>query len=81
MKIEIEIKEDKFLYSYEVGTSKGEGEMELSEDRLSLFSEVVRLCNRQFAYKTEQEINEIRCFAYLEKHPELIKKYNKFRGK
>ena len=41
MKIEVEIKDGKFIYVYEVGTSKSTSEMELNADLLCLFTSLV----------------------------------------
>lgn len=79
MKISVEIVEDKFLYRYEVGKNTANGEMLLSADNLVLFINILSACNKSYIRKTDDEINEIRCMAYIEAHPELIKKYKEIR--
>jgi len=44
MKLEIEIVDDKFRFSYEVGTSSLRGENKLCADDLILFSNLILRC-------------------------------------
>ncbi len=75
MKIIIEIKEAVFSYDFEIGSEKGHGDHTLNVQGLRLFSAIIDECHKSWSYKTGQEIKEIECMAYLEKHPEVITKY------
>jgi hypothetical protein len=72
--ITVEIKEDKFSYDFEVGKEKGHGDHPLNVQSIRLFSAIVEDCHRSWVYDNNQEIKEIECLAYLEKHPEVVKK-------
>lgn len=75
MKVTVEIKDDKFSYDFEVGKEKGHGDRPLCVYGVRLFSSIVEECHKTWARHNEDEMHEIRCFAYLEKHPETIKKF------
>ena len=80
MKIIVEIIGNKFKYNYEVGEyEKGHGEMPLGTTGLDLFTSILKECHRTYNRNTAQQIKEIECMAYIEKHPEIVKKYK--RGK
>jgi hypothetical protein len=76
MKVSVEIKEDKIFYDYAVGQNTEHGEMPVNFTGLDLLCSIIQHCHRVHAYDTAKEIKEIECMAYIEKHPELIKKYN-----
>jgi len=78
-KISIEITEDKFLYDYVVGKNRGNGDSPICPDSLGLFTEVLNACHKSYARRTEKEMNDIRCMAYIETHPEMIAKYKELK--
>lgn len=45
MKLTVEIKDDKFEYSYEVGESKHNSTSHLSADMLAAFTDLLRVCS------------------------------------
>ena len=79
MKVTVEVKDDKFLFDYEVRKNKGHGDRDISVAGLQLFISTLSLCQKYFLAKTEEEIKEIECMAYIEKHPELMKKYKEVK--
>jgi len=81
MKLSVEIKDSKFLYSFEVGKNTGNGEIPLSADNMILFSEILQACSRSWKHNNEQELNDIRCMAYIETHPEILKRYKELEKK
>ena len=72
MKLSIEIKDSKFLYSFEVGKQTASGEMPMSADSLVLFSDVLRSCQRHQGYTQQAQTEEIIAKVYLKEHPELL---------
>jgi len=75
MKMEIEIKDDKFIYSYSIGKSSEGGEMPLNADNLCAFVSTLNISHKQFMRDDTRVMNEIQCMAYIETHPEMLKKY------
>ena len=75
MKMSVEIKEDKFVYSYEIGKSSENGEMPLNADNLCAFVSLLNITSKQFLRDDRRLMNEIECMGYIETHPEMIKKY------
>lgn len=45
MKLNIEIKDDKFTYNFEVGKSSGKSESWLTDDALVAFTDLLRICS------------------------------------
>jgi len=75
MKMSVEIKEDKFVYSYEIGKNSENGEMPLNADNLCAFVSMLDIGHKQFMRDHNRTMNEIECMAYIETHPEMVKKY------
>ena len=80
MQISLKIVGEVFEYEYEIGKNREHGTMPLSARNMILFTQVLEQCQCSSARNTKEEMNEIRCMAYIEKHPELLKKYKKRRG-
>lgn len=59
MKLTVRIEEEKFHYSYEVGTSKQTGESPMSGDDFLAFSELLKILVRHNRYETEKHIDEV----------------------
>jgi hypothetical protein len=75
MKLTLEIKDNKFSYDYEVGEySKGHGDMPMTAENLTWFCNVLNNCHKQYLYKLETMDKEENALAYIEKHPEILKK-------
>lgn len=81
MKISIEIKDKNFEFEYTVGASTGHGTMPYGIDQLCTISELLQTCHRFYNNKTHKDIKEIECMAYIEQHPELLKKYKESKKK
>ena len=75
MKISVEIKDNVFSYDFEVGKETGHGDHALSAHGLNLFVAILDECHKSWLRQSNIEIKEIECAAYIEKHPEVIKKY------
>lgn len=67
MKLTVEIKDNEFIYSYEIGTNKHQGSTPLSFENLVLFSDLVRVCGKANKYTEEQWEKEMLGKMYLEK--------------
>ncbi len=54
IKLEVEIKDDKFLYTYHVGSSEHSSSQELCADTLATFTALLQLCSRHFEFKHKE---------------------------
>lgn len=78
MRITMEIKDNKFFYDYDINEgSHGGGNMPLCADNLTWFCGALNECHKLFMRQSSAEIDEIHALAYLEKHPEAVKKFRK----
>ena len=77
MKLSVEVDNEMFGYSYEIGSSKESGSMPMSADGLCIFVDILKLCAKNHIYKFERFKEEVVAMAMLEKDPELIKKFVK----
>ena len=81
MKITVELKDEKFYFDYYISENqKGQGEQPIGVRTLELFTSLLTCCYRVYNERTAKEIKDIECMAYIEKHPELIKKYKNNKG-
>ena len=80
MKLSMKIEGEKFEYDYEVGTSSGHGDMPFGADHLSLFSDILKMCYRCHSNKHDLKMREIEALAYIEEHPDVLKKVGKSNG-
>ena len=81
MKVSVELQDEQFKYEFEVGQEKGNGEHALSVHAMDLFISIVNECHKSWMSNNKEEMNEIFYFAFLEKHPEVVKKYIEFEKK
>ena len=72
MKLTIEIKDDTFSYSFEIGKQKAAGDMPMNADSLVLFSNVLCACQRHEGHTQQSQTEELIAKAYLQDHPELF---------
>jgi len=76
VKIIVEIKDNRFKFEYKIGeNSNHHGDLSLSADALIAFTNILNTCHSVWGYNTDKEMNEIRALAYIEKHPEIVKKF------
>lgn len=75
MRISIEIKEGKFIYSYAIGSSKHTSLLEITPEALLTFANILQLCNKAAINENEDFWNDLKAKAYIEKNKEEMKKY------
>ena len=68
IKLEVEIKDEEFHYSFQVGKNKGSCSMPLESDALVRFADLLRLCTEFESYTTRERDRELWVQAYLEKN-------------
>ena len=75
IKLTVEIKDEKFIYSYEVGAhSKSFGEISICPDSLSLFTSLLKGCSQHHHSDHEAFMREVSAKAWIEKNPEEAQK-------
>lgn len=67
MNLSVEIKDNKLLFSYEVGTSKFSSTSDLTPEGLVSFTHLLELGIRASHYTSKEWEDEMRAKAYLEK--------------
>lgn len=76
MKLTIEVKNNKFFYEYSFESGERQaGDMPFGAEHLIWFSDVLRGCQRQEAWKDKARAEEIMTLGYIETHPEIIERY------
>lgn len=73
IKLEVELKDEKFHYSYTIGENKQTASMHLSADHLVLFTDLLRACSAAFKYDEKQWERKVMQIAYEQKMAELAK--------
>lgn len=63
MKINAEIKGDKFMYSYEVGDSKHNATVNLCADTMMAFVNLLQICSNSFKCSHESRMRNIQSKA------------------
>jgi len=84
IKLSVEIKEDRLIFSYKIGTSEMNGDMALDSQRFLLFSKL--LCDLQNAESKRYNslMQEITGKAWIEKYPKKAVRFiqeQKARGR
>ena len=83
MKINIELKDEKFIWEYSMGihsttgepTERHHGEHPISSQGLAIFCNVMNMCHNSYVNENEEWMEKIKAVAFLEKHyPEVTKK-------
>ena len=72
IKLEIELKDEKLLFNYTVGSSISAGETQLCPDTLNTFNLIVQMCHKVHCQRYTEWLDEIRAKGYLKEHPELL---------
>lgn len=67
MKLSVEIKDNKFTYTYEVGESKRTGSRHLCSDSLVRFVTLLQTCQNAWQHEDKEWEREVIAKAYLEK--------------
>jgi hypothetical protein len=67
IQLTVEIKDEQFVYKYEVGGSSQSGSMKLCADSLASFTDLLRLCTSNHRYRDKEWEREMMAKAYLEK--------------
>jgi len=67
MKLMVEIVDNKFKYSYEVGESKHSGSNHICADTLVLFTDLLRACSQSYKYADKQWERDAIAKAWAEK--------------
>lgn len=81
MKIIVEVSNEEMKYDFEIGKGGNHhGIMPFSEDCLICFTELLKIIVNHWHHKTDKDMEEIRALAYLEKHPDAVRKYYKKYG-
>lgn len=70
IKLNIEIKDGKFSFTYVVGTSRHTGTMNLCADSLVRFTHLLDICSSAYKFSDKEWEREAIAKAYLEKKKE-----------
>lgn len=68
MKLSVEIKEERFIYKYEVGSSNGESSNVIDPDFLCAFTSLLRFCSEQSRRDRKDFMRSIEAKAWIEKN-------------
>lgn len=75
MKLTVEIKDNRFNYSYQIGEETYNSSSHLSADFLVAFTEVIRHCSQVARKQSDDRFGEISGKAWIEQNPEAARKY------
>lgn len=67
IKLEVEIKDDKFAFTYTVGENRSTGETNLSAESLASFTDLLRICSTAWQHQDKKWEREAVAKAWLEK--------------
>ena len=67
IKLNVEIKGDSFIYSYEIGGDTHNGQVHLCADNLASFNDLLRICSNASTYAHKIWERDSLGKAYLEK--------------
>lgn len=71
IKLTIELTDDKFKYSFEVGKTINHGEHPLTPESMVVFTNAVSMCRNSYINQQEEFFREANAKAWLETHPEI----------
>ena len=69
MKIEIEIKEDRFNYSYTVGSSTHSDSSKICPESLAFFTDILRCYTKAFGDSVDRRIAQTRAESWIAENP------------
>lgn len=72
IKLTIEMKDEKFFYSYDISGSTQSGECPLTPESFSIFTASLDMAQKAYINRQKEWFEEIKAKAYIEKHPELL---------
>lgn len=72
IKLSIEIKNEEFLYTYDVAGCTQSGTCPLTPEGLKIFTECLYMVQRSYINRSEEFMREVTAKAYIEQHPELL---------
>ena len=73
IKLEIELKDEKLLFNYTVGSSISAGETQLCPDTLNTFNLIVQMCHKVHCQRYTEWLDEIRAKGYLKEQKQKEK--------
>jgi len=74
MKLEVEIKDEKFLFSYKVGQSEHHAECALTADRLVAFTNLLDEGSKAWHRSNAECRDELSALAFIQQNPEKARK-------
>lgn len=75
MKLSVEIKDDKFIYDYQIGTSKQHGNFALNAENFLYFNKLLHDCQKATLANHNAFCAEITAKSYMEKYPDSAQEY------
>lgn len=75
IKLEIEIKDERFIYSYRIGKDRQHSSSSLTGEQLSAFTELLKMCLRVTLYGDSQLDKELQAKAWIERHQDEAEKF------
>ena len=73
IKLTIEIKDEKFQYSYDVAGSSQSSDCQLTPEGVAIFTNCLMMAQKSYVNRHEEWMEELKAKAYIEKHPEILK--------
>lgn len=70
IKLNVELKNEQFIYSYEVGSTKHSSNCEVTPDMLKAFTEIMNHCCNVTAFDVRGLREEITAKAWIARNPE-----------
>jgi len=77
MKLSVEITQEKFEYSYEVGGSKQTSSRHLCADSYVAFTRLLEVCSRHYDYQSKKSQEELVAMCWMEEHKEKAAEFLK----
>lgn len=74
IKLDVEIKDEKFIYSYEIGTSKHHSTDKINPEYLSSFCDLLKYCHNISRHENKEIIDEFNARVWIEQNLEEAKK-------
>ncbi len=75
IRLEVELKDDKFIYNYEVGSSKYSSNCEVHSDMLKAFTDIMNHCFNVTVGNNKEFKEEITAQAWMQRNPEAAKSF------
>lgn len=72
MKLTVEIKDDEFIYSFNIGSTTGGGIMPFNLEGLKLFNDLVSHLHKNVISDKSKKHEAISAYAFCKAYPELI---------